>query len=146
MNSGAILNRINFGLALAGGRLPGASVARWSEAERLRTAPREEQVDAVVSAFLAGQASPDTRQILLDGENPLMSKLGARAADSSRAGLDEAAMSAAPAMDAQEPMQPTPGPAKGRRRAGGGLGRPVQLNGLAQVVGLAIGAPEFQRR
>jgi hypothetical protein len=27
-----------------------------------------------------------------------------------------------------------------------GLGRPVQLNGLAQVVGLAIGAPEFQRR
>ena len=26
------------------------------------------------------------------------------------------------------------------------LGRPVQLEGLAQVVGLAIGAPEFQRR
>jgi hypothetical protein len=26
------------------------------------------------------------------------------------------------------------------------LGRPVQLEGLAQVVGLALGAPEFQRR
>jgi hypothetical protein len=36
-----------------------------------------------------------------------------------------------------------------RRRAGGGAGplsRPVELSGLAQVVGLAIGAPEFQRR
>jgi len=26
------------------------------------------------------------------------------------------------------------------------MGSQVQLNGLAQVVGLAIGAPEFQRR
>jgi hypothetical protein len=37
----------------------------------------------------------------------------------------------------------------GPRRAGARgapLGRPVQLEGLAQVVGLAIGAPEFQRR
>ncbi len=102
MNTGAILNRINFGLALAAGRLPNASVAHWSEAERLRAAPREEQVDAVVAAFLGGHASPDTRQILLDGENPLAAKLA--------------------------------------------LGQPEQLAGLAQVVGLAIGAPEFQRR
>ena len=29
MNTGAILNRINFGLALAAGRLPTAAVARW---------------------------------------------------------------------------------------------------------------------
>jgi hypothetical protein len=27
-----------------------------------------------------------------------------------------------------------------------GIGQPVRLTGLAQVVGLAIGAPEFQRR
>ena len=49
MNAGAILNRINFGLALAGGRLPGASVAQWPEAERLRGASREQQVDAVIA-------------------------------------------------------------------------------------------------
>jgi uncharacterized protein (DUF1800 family) len=100
MNTGAILNRINFGLALAGGRLPGASLAQWPDAARLRGAPREAQVDAVVNAFLGGQASPDTRDVLLKGENPLAA----------------------------------------------GLGQPAQLTGLAQIVGLAIGAPEFQRR
>jgi uncharacterized protein (DUF1800 family) len=99
MNSGAILNRINFGLGLAAGRVPGATVSHWSEAERLRSATREQQMDAVVAAFLGGQASPDTREILLNGENPLAAKLAS-----------------------------------------------MQLNGLAQVVGLAIGAPEFQRR
>jgi uncharacterized protein (DUF1800 family) len=96
MNAGAILNRINFGLALAAGRLPGATVAQWPEAARLLDAPRSRQVDAVVTAFLGGQASPDTRDILDEGENP--------------------------------------------------LSPPVQLEGLAQVVGLALGAPEFQRR
>ncbi|HKH90708.1 MAG TPA: DUF1800 domain-containing protein, partial [Gemmatimonadaceae bacterium] len=79
MNAGAILNRINFGLALAGGRVPGASVARWPDAARLRSAPRAQQVDAVVAAFLAGQASPDTREILTSGENPLAAKLAGRA-------------------------------------------------------------------
>src|ERR1700738_4041155 len=67
MNTGAILNRINFGLALAGGRLPTASVARWADGERLRNAPHGEQVDSVVSAFLGGHVSPDTRAILLNG-------------------------------------------------------------------------------
>jgi uncharacterized protein (DUF1800 family) len=98
MNAGAILNRINFGLSLASGRIPGASIAQWSEAGKLRSASRAQQADAVVSAFLGGHASPDTREILLSGENPLAKNLG------------------------------------------GGL------DGLAQVVGLAIGAPEFQRR
>jgi hypothetical protein len=56
----------------------------------------------VVAAFLGGQASPDTRDILLSGENPL-----------ARTGRPE------------------------------GL---EALEGLAQVVGLAIGSPEFQRR
>jgi uncharacterized protein (DUF1800 family) len=115
MNTGAILNRINFGATLAAGRLPNASVARWSDAERLRDAPREQQVDAVVNAFLGGNVSPDTRQLLLDGENPMVAKLSAAA--------DQSSTMARPAPRA-----------------------PVQLKGLAQIVGLAIGAPEFQRR
>jgi uncharacterized protein (DUF1800 family) len=133
MNTGAILNRINFGLVVAAGRLPNASLTRWSDAERLRTAPREEQVDAVVNAFLGGHVSPDTRQILLSGENPMVAKFASRA--------DSTSMSVMPEMEA-------PG-LNGQRRAAtplGGLGQPIQLTGLAQVVGLAIGAPEFQRR
>ena len=143
MNSGAILNRINFGAALAAGRLPNASVAQWSEAERLRGAPRDEQVDAVVDAFLGGHVSPDTRQILMDGENPLARKFSttpdttnAMTTDSSMQPMNDRAM-----RDARPSKGGAARPAVAR-----GLGRPVQLNGLAQVVGLAIGAPEFQRR
>ena len=33
-----------------------------------------------------------------------------------------------------------------RPRIGNALRQPVELEGLAQVVGLALGAPEFQRR
>ena len=143
MNSGAILNRINFGAALAGGRLPNASVTQWSEAERLRGAPRDQQVDAVVDAFLGGHVSPDTRQILMDGENPLVRKLAATA-DTTRTTMADPSMQ--PMDDrAVRDARPTKGGAA-RPAVARGLGRPVQVNGLAQVVGLAIGAPEFQRR
>ena len=148
MNSGAILNRINFGLGLAAGRFPGASIAQWSDAERLKSAPREQQVDAVVNAFLGGQSSPDTREILMKGENPLAAKLSVSvAADSSTAAMSSMAMGA---MDEQRPMRDRQvAPAKNgapRPAMARAMGQQVQLNGLALVVGLAIGAPEFQRR
>ena len=138
MNAGAILNRINFGLALAAGRVPGAEVARWPEAARLHDASRAQQVDAVVAAFLGGQASPDTREILISGENPLSTRLAAGTEPTGAA-------IAAPNAD-DEPMVPALQAPRRRPGARGALARPVRLEGLAQVVGLAIGAPEFQRR
>jgi uncharacterized protein (DUF1800 family) len=131
MNTGAILNRINFGLALAAGRLPSAGIAQWPESERLRAASREEQVDAVIASFLGGNASPDTRQILIAGENPLLARLG---------GADSVA--------SPGPMREMRPARNGQPRAAmvRGLTQPVRLSGLAQVIGLAIGAPEFQRR
>jgi uncharacterized protein (DUF1800 family) len=103
MNTGAILSRINFGLAVAANRLPGATLNTWPGADALSTAPRAAQVDAVVASILGGAASPDTRRILMSGEHPL-------------------------AADAAQQV------------------RAPQLTGLAQVVGLALGSPEFQRR
>ena len=141
MNAGAILNRINFGLALAGGRVPGASVEHWPDAARLRSAPRAEQVDGVIAAFLGGRASPDTREILTKGENPLATRLAGS--------TDRSSDSAATAMSTEDEttmaMRPDGPPRAGAMRAAA-LTRPVRLEGLAQVVGLAIGAPEFQRR
>ena len=142
MNSGAILNRINFGLGLAGGRFPGATLAQWSETEHLKGATRDQQVDAVILAFFGGQASPDTRQILLSGENPLAAKLAASA-------TPDSAASVMTSMTPPEAMRGRIAPAKngGARPAlARSMGSQVQLNGLAQVVGLALGAPEFQRR
>jgi hypothetical protein len=50
---------------------------------------------------------------------------------------------------AEVPMRAPNAPAKNgaaRPAVARAMGQQVQLNGLAQVVGLAIGAPEFQRR
>ena len=96
MNTGAILNRINFGMAAASGRFPGMNITGLPALDTVRNASRERQVDAVVATILNGMVSPDTRAVLVSGEHPLLDKV----------------------------PQPT---------------------GLQQIVGLALGSPEFQR-
>ncbi|HKW12776.1 MAG TPA: DUF1800 domain-containing protein [Gemmatimonadaceae bacterium] len=144
MNTGAILNRINFGLALAAGRVPGASVATWPAAPPLRGTNRTTQVDGVIKVILGGQSSPETRSTLMSGENPLVGKLAT--ADSSGRDIMDNPMPDDGA-DAR-PRQAAVVAKNGRPRpnAPSPLNRPVNLEGLAQVVGLALGSPEFQRR
>jgi uncharacterized protein (DUF1800 family) len=138
MNTGAILNRINFGMAAAASRIPGASLDRWPDASRLRDASRAQQVDGVVAALLGGQVSPQTRAILVSGVHPMVEQ----AADSSAVmGMAADTASEADPSPAGEP------PARRRQRlAAQGFGNIPELTGLAQVVGLALGSPEFQRR
>ncbi|MFL5478834.1 MAG: DUF1800 domain-containing protein, partial [Gemmatimonadaceae bacterium] len=85
MNTGAILNRINFGMAAAGGRLPGANLRALPVLDTIRSASRDKQVDAVVATILNGMVSPDTRAVLLSGEHPLLAAAGARVEDMSPA-------------------------------------------------------------
>ncbi len=120
INTGAILNRINFGMALAGGSVPGVQLARWTPYATLNTLPREQQVDGVVRALLGGDVSADMRTILVSGAHPMLPQARAQGdvADSSEDGM----------------LQP-------RQR----MAR-REPQGLAQIVGLAIGSPEFQRR
>jgi CRP-like cAMP-binding protein len=136
MNTGAILNRINFGLALAAGQLPGAPLSNWPDFATLRTQSRTQQVDAVVKSLLGGQVSPETRDVLMSGDNPM---LGA-----AQAPADTVSMGGGRGRNPGGP----PARALGGGRGGQlpGFGRPVNLQGLPQVVGLALGAPEFQRR
>jgi uncharacterized protein (DUF1800 family) len=94
INAGAILSRINYGMAVVAGSYPGVSIA---------TLPYSMQPDSVVGAVLQGEVSVDTRRILTSGVNPLVSGGG------------------------QLPA-----------RAGGSFGG-------TKTVGLALGAPEFQR-
>ena len=140
MNTGAILNRINFGMAAAANRLPGASVNRWPDAARLANAPRAEQVDGVIAALLGGQASPETREILTSGVHPMVAK---SQADSSAQMVvaPDTVSNTDPLGTGDEP------PARRRQRLmTQGFGNIPELTGLAQVVGLALGSPEFQRR
>ncbi|HEY2164346.1 MAG TPA: DUF1800 domain-containing protein, partial [Gemmatimonadaceae bacterium] len=145
MNTGAILNRINFGLSLAAGQIPGAQLTNWTDFASLRTQPRSQQVDAVVKSMLGGQVSPETRQVLMSGENPMLAANDANEmADSSTMGFGRGRGGG---RGAQQQAKPD---GKGFPRGPGaqipGFGRPVNLQGLPQVLGLALGAPEFQRR
>src|SRR5262249_20317509 len=72
MNSGAIMNRINFGFRLASGQIPGVRVADWAPAVRPRQLPPDKQVDGVIDELLGGGVSLDTRRILSSGENPML--------------------------------------------------------------------------
>ncbi|MEO8193875.1 MAG: DUF1800 domain-containing protein [Gemmatimonadales bacterium] len=148
MNTGAILNRINFGMAAAANRIPGSRMASVPALDTLASAPRAKQVDAVVSLMLGGSVSPETRAVLLSGENPLFANARMTAHE-----IDAAQT----AMNGGEAPMMNPGARAAGAGAGlrGGaranpLGRPgqplPQLTGIAQVIGLAIGSPEFQRR
>jgi hypothetical protein len=121
MNTGAILNRINFGMAAASGRVPGVRLGQWPAAKTLASLPREQQVDGVIRELFGGAVSTDTRQVLLTGTNPFLQAHAAKA-DTLLVDDDDAAM------------------------APGTRGRQSAPTGLAQIVGLALGAPEFQRR
>jgi uncharacterized protein (DUF1800 family) len=129
MNTGAILNRINFGLAVAANRIPGASVYAIPGAAELRSATRERQVDAVSSMLIGGSVSPETRAVLISGQNPLLSER--------KDVVDAATM--------EEPATMERG-ARARGNPFGRAGTVPELTGLAQVIGLALGSPEFQRR
>jgi uncharacterized protein (DUF1800 family) len=137
MNTGAILNRINFGMAVAANRLPGVSIDRLPGADSLQRAPRDKQVDAIVSLLLAGAASPDTRAVLVSGQNPLAGK-----SDDVSAGNGTMMQSAD---GGTEMMDNASLPAR-RNAVARGFGPVPELSGLAQVIGLALGSPEFQRR
>ena len=142
MNTGAILNRINFGMAAAANRVPGASLDRWPDAASLRNAPRAQQVDGVVAWLLGGHVSPQTREILATGVHPMVKQ----AARDSSASMIVAAPGDSVA-DADPTMTPDEPPTRRRQRpAAQGFGNIPELTGLAQVVGLALGSPEFQRR
>ena len=120
INTGAILNRINFGLALARGTVPGVQLTRWTPYAALEALPREQQVDGVVRALLGGDVSADMRTILLSGDHPML--LQSRALGTVTDSADDAMPRSRARLMRREP------------------------SGLAQIVGLAIGSPEFQRR
>jgi len=146
MNTGAILNRINFGMAVAANRIPGVSIAALPGIDTLRNAARGSQVDAVISILLSGSASPDTRAVLMKGENPLAAN--APPTDSKENSMDDASNDQM--TDNRRPRgngQVGVGGAGLRaNQAARGFGPVPQLSGVAQIVGLALGSPEFQRR
>jgi len=154
MNTGAILNRINFGMAAAAGRLPGANIRALPALDTIGSAPRDKQVEAVVATILNGMVSPDTRAVLLSGEHPMLANgAGAKGIqnmapaeanpDSEMSG--EAMADGANGQNAARARRNQNQGGKGGALQGRGFANIPQLTGLSQIVGLALGSPEFQR-
>jgi len=101
LNTGSILNRINFGIQVAAGQIPGASLKTWPAAATLESEPRAVQVDSIVAILFGGDVSSQTRKILDEGNNAIAATAIKRPSTAS--------------------------------------------NQLTQLLGLALGAPEFQR-
>jgi len=112
MNTGTILQRIRFGLDVGAGRIAGIRVT-----ELPSSVDSAARVDSVIAFVLHGEATPETRSILLNGTNPLNA-------------VEASANAVTPTGD------------MARAPNGSGDGR----LSFAALVGLAIGAPDFQRR
>jgi hypothetical protein len=134
LNTGAILNRINFGTMAVSGQVPGVMLARWPTAQAVRDSSREAQVDAVIASLLGGGVSTDTRQILITGRNPFLDANPGAAADTSMM------------VDDDPPVMADASGRPGGNRPANARRAPRQLDAFAQIVGLALGSPEFQRR
>jgi len=64
LGSGAVLGRINLGIALAAGQAPGVTVSRWLRQVGLERAPYARQVDEILADLLGDPVSAEVRALL----------------------------------------------------------------------------------
>lgn len=149
VNTGALLERLNFGLAVASNRITGTSVDPKKATPGIDPSKPDRLLDRAITVLLGGNVSAQTRMILekqLKEGVPVKGELaevsGGEIGSGDAMGSDDAMI--APAT-------------KGTRREERGLRRWENQNGaepveapvdprIAQVFGLVLGSPEFQRR
>ena len=116
VNTGALLNRLNFALALAQNRIPGVAV---DIGRAVGTADREKPsrvLDALLVSLLQGQARPETRTVL------------------------------AAQLDNPEIIRATPDDRKVAAPGRPATNTPAANTDVDKLAALVLGSPEFQRR
>lgn len=148
VNTGALLERMNFGLALVSNRIPGTRVdlSRFVGDMSSKSIDKEKLLDRFVTLIVGGEISPKTRETLLKQLNdqvtlPAMPRT-------------QVAASGAPPNPFEAGFQ------RGLLNPGGpgGVGQQQQQqqlarvdvaaidNPLVKIAGLILGSPEFQRQ
>jgi uncharacterized protein (DUF1800 family) len=126
VNTGALLERLNYAIALSSSRIPGTSV----DLKKFAGADKEKTLENTVAVVLDGEISPATKSALLKQINQPLPE--AKAADSMNDSLEVPNMRGA-----------------GEPGAGGRQARLLPPSGNAdvfKVVSLVLGSPEFQRQ
>ncbi len=132
VNTGALLERLNFGLALASNRIPGTRVDLSKfvgDGAKGETVDKTRVMDRFLNLIVAGDISPKTRETLLKQLN------------------EQVAISAPPQLMADqevaEMMAPPEGPRQAQLRQSP---QAVITDPVTKIVGLILGSPEFQRQ
>jgi uncharacterized protein (DUF1800 family) len=129
VNTGALLERLNFALALVSNRIPGTRVdlARFvgDEATSSRAVNQERIVGEFLNLILQGDVSPKTKEVLLkqlseQTDAPIV------ATETTGRAVERNAMQAR----------------REKQQAGATVGNPE----VARIAGLILGTPEFQRQ
>jgi uncharacterized protein (DUF1800 family) len=141
VNTGALLNRMNFGLQLASGRVDGVDLDLPSLHGGREPESREEALRIYSGLLLPGRnLDPVLKQLTPMVTDPgLAQKIDDAAPRPAAADEEETMMDAAPTRRGKE----------GKRRGWDEIEPPRDLHPptpLEQVVGVILGSPEFQRR
>jgi uncharacterized protein (DUF1800 family) len=150
VNTGALLERINFALALVSNRIPGTRVdlSRFSPSTQNGTPDKSRVVDAFAGVILQGDISPATKASLLK-------QLDNAASNTSPASSAATMTAQPPAVNAGGAMMTTNVSADAMDAPGGGgrrglRGQAATNNGpvsdVARIAALILGSPEFQRQ
>ena len=155
VNTGSLLERLNFGLALTTNKLRGAAFDVKRATGNIDMSDKQRVLEQAIASLLNGDVSAQTRTVLdkqLKEGVPVKGELGAvppiPAGDDVMAG------------NSMEALPPNQGAGKGQkgignpdrleRRFGMNPGTQIAMSAAdletAKVYGLVLGAPEFQRR
>ncbi len=127
VNTGALLERLNFGLSLASNRVPGTRVDLKRFAPGSET-DKEQVINSLLKTIVAGDASAKTRETLFQQMNK--EPITIKPASANRAQTEmEAEMNVLPRQRQQQPAREA------------NITDPV-----TKMVGLILGSPEFQRQ
>jgi uncharacterized protein (DUF1800 family) len=155
VNTGALLERLNFGLALSSNRVLGTTVDPRVVAVA-NTQDTRQLMDRAVKVLLNGDVSPETRLILekqLKEGVPVKGELGDVSAaairrtdgeDGEDAIMSEKPLKGAGGKGVRKDQRATMD-VYGRRGDRQAAASPVDPD-VARVIGLVLGSPEFQRR
>ncbi|HEY0546402.1 MAG TPA: DUF1800 domain-containing protein [Pyrinomonadaceae bacterium] len=134
VNTGALLERLNFGLALANNRIPGTRVNldRFAKDAKNASADKSQTMEHFLEVLLQGDVSPNTKQTLL---KQISEPLPEPTAKNDKPN----------AMEDEGDALLTDPPQRGRREVARADFGPINSE-MVKIVGLILGSPEFQRQ